>query len=66
MLDFLNRHLMHPLMAWRESSSHLRHLRTLEQTQFDPPEVIRGRQLAAQLELSKQLISYCAGRQDRK
>src|SRR3954464_5710973 len=47
MLDFLNRHLMHPLMAWRASSRHLRHLRTLERTQFDPPEVIRARQLAA-------------------
>jgi len=47
MLDFLNRHLMHPLMAWRESSQHLRHLRTLERTQFDPPDVIRARQLAA-------------------
>ena len=29
MLDTLNRHLMHPLMAWREGSQHLRHLRTL-------------------------------------
>lgn len=40
MLDTLNRHLMHPLMAWREGSAHLRHLRTLRRTQFDPPEVI--------------------------
>jgi len=47
MLDFLNRHLMHPLMAWREGKKHLRHLRTLEQTQFDPPDVIRRRQLLA-------------------
>lgn len=47
MLDFLNRHLMHPFMAWREGSQHLKHLRTLERTQFDPPEVIRSRQLAA-------------------
>ena len=47
MLDTLNRHLMHPLMAWRESSQHLRLLRTLRQTQFDPPDVIRARQLAA-------------------
>ena len=47
MLDFLNRHLMHPLMAWREGSQHLKHLRTLQRTQFDPPEVIRARQLAA-------------------
>ncbi|MBY0456307.1 MAG: phenylacetate--CoA ligase family protein [Gemmataceae bacterium] len=47
MLDTLNRHLMHPLMAWREGSRHLRHLRALEKTQYDTPEVIRGRQLAA-------------------
>ena len=47
MLDTLNRHLMHPLMAWRAGSAHLRHLRTLRRTQFDPPEVIRARQLAA-------------------
>ena len=47
MLDFLNRHLMHPLMAWREGSPHLKHLRTLRQTQFDPVEVVRARQLAA-------------------
>lgn len=47
MLDLLNRHLMHPLMAWREGSKHLKHLRTLERTQFDPPDVIRARQLAA-------------------
>lgn len=47
MLDTLNRHLMHPLMAWREGKSHLAHLRTLERTQFDPPDVIRTRQLAA-------------------
>jgi phenylacetate-CoA ligase len=47
MLDFLNRHLMHPFMAWREGKSHLRHLRTLQQTQYDPPEIIRARQLDA-------------------
>lgn len=47
MLDYLNRHIMHPLMAWRESKKHLRHLRVLERTQFDPPEVIRTRQLQA-------------------
>lgn len=47
MLDFLNRHLMHPFMAWRAGSEHLRHLRALERTQYDPPEVIRERQLAA-------------------
>ena len=38
MLDLLNRHLMHPLMAWREGKKHLQYLRTLRQTQFDPAE----------------------------
>lgn len=47
MLDFLNRHLMHPLMAKRSRSRHLEYLRYLQQTQFDSPEVIRARQLAA-------------------
>jgi phenylacetate-CoA ligase len=47
MLDFLNRHLMHPLMAKRASSRHLEYLRYLKQTQFDPPGVIRARQVAA-------------------
>jgi len=47
MLDFLNRHFMHPLMAWRERSKHLRYLCELQKTQFDPPEVIRARQLSA-------------------
>ena len=47
MLDFLNRHLMHPLMARRERSRHLEYLGHLRRTQFDPPEVVRARQLAA-------------------
>jgi phenylacetate-CoA ligase len=47
MLDFLNRHLMHPLMAARARSRHLDYLRVLRQTQFDPPDVVRARQLAA-------------------
>jgi phenylacetate-CoA ligase len=47
MLDFLNRHLMHPLMAKRGHSRHLEYLRYLKQAQFDPPDVIRARQLAA-------------------
>jgi phenylacetate-CoA ligase len=47
MLDFLNRHVMHPLMARRARSRHLDYLRYLRQTQFDPPEVVRARQLAA-------------------
>ncbi|AMV24418.1 Phenylacetate-coenzyme A ligase [Gemmata sp. SH-PL17] len=47
MLDALNRHLMHPFMAWREGRPHLRYLKTLQKTQFDAPEVIRARQLEA-------------------
>lgn len=47
MLDFLNRHLMHPLMALKDRSRHLEYLRYLRQTQFDPQDVIRARQLAA-------------------
>ncbi|MBX9581391.1 MAG: phenylacetate--CoA ligase family protein [Gemmataceae bacterium] len=47
MLDFLNRNLMHPLMARRERSRHLDYLRVLERTQYDQPAVVRARQLAA-------------------
>jgi len=47
MLDYLNRHLMHPLAARKSRSRHLDYLRVLERTQFDPPEVVRARQLAA-------------------
>ncbi|MBX9625564.1 MAG: phenylacetate--CoA ligase family protein [Gemmataceae bacterium] len=47
MLDFLNRHLMHPLAARRARSRHLDYLRVLERTQYDPPEVVRARQLVA-------------------
>jgi phenylacetate-CoA ligase len=47
MLDFLNRRLMHPLMARKDRSRHLDYLRVLQQTQFDPPDVVRARQLAA-------------------
>jgi phenylacetate-CoA ligase len=47
MLDFLNRHLVQPLYAAKAGSRHLQYLRTLRRTQFDPPEVVRARQLAA-------------------
>lgn len=47
MLDFLNRHVVHPLYAAKAGSRHLQYLRTLRRTQFDPPEVVRARQLAA-------------------
>ena len=61
MLDYLNRHLMHPLWAWREGRKHLQHLRTLQKTQFDPPEVICARQLAAlkaQLQHAWETVPY--------
>lgn len=47
MLTFLNRTVMHPLMAWRAGSQHLKYLRELRRRQYDSPEVIRLRQLAA-------------------
>jgi len=47
MLDFLNRNLMQPLMAWRAGSRHLRYLRELKRRQYDPPEAVRERQLVA-------------------
>jgi phenylacetate-CoA ligase len=46
LVEILNRHLLHPLAAAKNRSRHLAHLRHLRLTQFDPPEVIRGRQLA--------------------
>src|SRR5688500_2537637 len=46
MLDTLNRHLVQPLVAFKRRSRHLHYLRHLERTQFDPPEVVRDRQLA--------------------
>lgn len=61
MLDFLNRQVMHPLMAWRAGSKHLQHLRELRQTQFDPPEVVRARQLMvlqAQLQHAYATVPY--------
>ena len=47
MLDTLNRHVVQPLVAAKRRSRHLRFLRELERTQFDPPDVIRARQLGA-------------------
>jgi phenylacetate-CoA ligase len=47
MLDFLNRHIVQPLYAAKAGSRHLRHLDVLRKTQFDPPEVVRARQLLA-------------------
>jgi phenylacetate-CoA ligase len=47
MFAVVNRHLIRPLSAWKAGSPHLKYLRTLERTQFDPPDVVRERQLAA-------------------
>jgi phenylacetate-CoA ligase len=52
---------MHPLMAWRAGSQHLKYLERLRQTQFDPPEAIRARQLAAlktQLQHAWETVPY--------
>ena len=46
MLDFLNRTVLHPLAAAKAGSRHLQHLKYLRRSQFDPPSVVRGRQLA--------------------
>lgn len=47
MLAALNRQFLQPLAAWKGDSPHLRHLRRLQATQYDPPAVVRDRQLAA-------------------
>lgn len=47
MLDFLNRHVLQPLAAAKAGSKHLWYLRHLRRTQFDPPAVVRERQLVA-------------------
>ncbi|MGL6096811.1 MAG: phenylacetate--CoA ligase family protein, partial [Fimbriiglobus sp.] len=46
MLDTLNRHVVLPLVARKRGSRHLDYLRLLERMQFDPPAVVRARQLA--------------------
>lgn len=45
LLDYLNRCVAHPLAAAKNGSRHLDHWRHLKRMQFDPPDVIRGRQL---------------------
>lgn len=45
--DIVNRHLVQPLAAAKRGSRHLRYLRELRRTQFDPPAVVRARQLDA-------------------
>jgi phenylacetate-coenzyme A ligase PaaK-like adenylate-forming protein len=47
MISLANRHLLQPFVAWKADSPHLKHLRTLERTQFDSLDVIRERQFAA-------------------
>src|SRR4029079_15925967 len=47
MLSLVNRHLVRPLAAWKAGSPHLNLLRTLRRSQFDSPDALRGRQLAA-------------------
>ena len=47
MLTTLNRHVVLPLIAARRRSRHLNDLRLLEQTQYDPFEVVEARQLKA-------------------
>lgn len=47
MLALLNRQLVQPLAAAKAGSPHLKYLRALERTQFDPPDVVRDRQFAA-------------------
>ena len=44
MLALLNRRVIRPLLARKSGSKVFRYLRLLEQTQFDPPDVIRARQ----------------------
>jgi phenylacetate-CoA ligase len=52
MLAVLNRQFVQPLMAWKNNSPHLKHLRVLQQTQLDSPELIRSRQLKAIREIA--------------
>jgi phenylacetate-coenzyme A ligase PaaK-like adenylate-forming protein len=53
MIDTLNRHVIQPLVALRSGSKHLRYLRLLKQTQYDPPDVIRAHQWIAVQKLLK-------------
>ncbi|HEX4611335.1 MAG TPA: phenylacetate--CoA ligase family protein, partial [Urbifossiella sp.] len=68
MLTYLNRHVMQPYMARRASSQFLRHLKVVAKTQFDPPEVIAARQLAAvkaQLHYAYDTVPYYRATWDR-
>ena len=41
-MSFVNRHLVQPASAWKAGSPHLKHLRALERSQFDPPDAIES------------------------
>jgi len=47
MICLTNRLLLQPFMAWKSDSPHLKYLRALERTQYDPPEMIAQRPLVA-------------------
>src|SRR5436190_7920676 len=61
------RSIVAPLWAWWEGSAHLRHYRTLLQSQFDTPEIVRARQwqaLTAQLRHAYDTTPFWRGRLD--
>lgn len=51
MLAVLNRQFIQPLLAWKNDSPHLKHLKVLQETQFDSLDVIRERQFKALREI---------------
>jgi len=68
MIDFLNRKVMHPFMAWRAGSKHLQHYHDLQRRQFDSPEAIRNGQLVAvwaQLQHAYATVPYYRAAWDR-
>jgi phenylacetate-CoA ligase len=61
MLDYLNRHIVKPLVAAKRQSKHLQFLEELERTQFDSAAVVRDRQLhmlQAQLRHAYETVPY--------
>lgn len=53
----ISRHIIAPLWAAWERSPYLRHYRRMLRTQYDPPAVIAGRQLARVCELAEHAVS---------
>lgn len=47
MLDYLNRYMIQRVFAAKDGSRHLEYLGYLQRVQYDPPDVVRARQLAA-------------------